>query len=431
MSRPGTPQNTRRDLRRSATGGAGLIDMDRAATTPLCDEARAAMEPFLARPGTSVATHGNPSGSHAVARRALRALDEAREQTAEVIGCSPGEVVFTSGGTEADNHALTGGMPPRQGVPVCSAVEHHAVLEPTLALGGEAVAVDRLGRIEPGALADVLQRRDRDTREGGGPAVGVVSVMAANNELGTLNDIEAVSAVVRELAPGAVLHTDAVQAAPWRELADLVAVADLLSVSAHKLGGPKGVGALVVGAGSELRPLLLGGAQERERRGGTHNLAGIAGFAAALAAVSEGRSHRRRTAAIHRDRLAAEVSDIDGVTETVGPAVAAASGLPADRSHLLPGHLHLLVEDVDGEELLFDLESRGVCASAASSCASGATGGSHVVAAIGLASSNAAPVRLSLSSDTTDAEVDATLGAITGAIEHLRSAGTLGSAVAR
>ncbi len=373
------------------------------------------MEPFLAASGNPLAVPGNPSGSHAIARRALRSLDEAREQVAGVLGCEPGEVVFTSGGTESDNHAVSGGMPPRPGTPVCSAVEHHAVLEPTLALGGESVPVDRLGRVQPAALEQVL-RRIGDS----GRVVSAVSVMAANNELGTINDLEVLEVAVREHAPRAVFHTDAVQAAPWLDLAETASSADLVSVSAHKVGGPKGTGALVVRNGVDLRPLVAGGAQERGRRGGTHDMAGIAGFAAALVASAESRAERAASTAALRDLLAEAVTGIEGIFETVGPDVAASSGLPADRSHLLPGHLHVMVDGVVGEELLFDLESRGVCASATSSCASGASDGSHVVAAIGLGDSSAAPLRLSLGADTTREMVDIATDALTASVAHLR-----------
>ena len=406
--------------------------MDHAATTAVCDEARAAMQPFLAPAGPTGGRHGNPSGSHAIARDAVRALDAAREEVAGVLGCAPGDVVFTSGGTEADNHAVTGGMPPRPGLPVCSAVEHPAVLAPTAALGGHTVAVDRLGRVDLEVLADTLRR----VGDGGGPGVSVVSVMLANNELGTANDLDAVAEVVRRHAPGAMLHTDAVQAAAWWDLRDLAASADLVSVSAHKLGGPKGTGALVVRPGAGLRPLLHGGGQERGRRGGTHGVAGIVGLAAALGVADAQRVERvARTSAL-RDRLADALVRMDGVAETVGPEVAAAVGLrpgphrgrAAGRSHLLPGHCHLMVDGVGGEELLLLLEQHGVCASAASSCASGALGASHVVEALAVAPApegvavdrTAAPLRLTLGADTTDADVDATIDAMAEALELLR-----------
>ena len=412
-----------------------LIDMDHAATTALCDEARAAMEPFLGPAGAPGARHGNPSGSHAIARDALRALDEAREQVATVLGCHPGEVVFTSGGTEADNQAVTGGMPPRPGVPVCSAVEHHAVLDPTLALGGVTVAVDRLGRVDLAALAAVLDELAAAAANGAGPGPSLVSVMAANNEVGTIGDLAAVAEVVHRHAPGVPLHTDAVQAAPWLDLTVLAAPADLVSVSAHKLGGPKGTGALMVRDGTAIAPLLRGGAQERGRRGGTHDVAGIVGFAAALIARAANREGTVAATARRRDRLAAAANAIDGVSETVGPAVRRALGEPADRAHLLPGHCHLLVDGVGSEELLLLLEQQGVCASAASSCASGAVAASHVLGAIGCGGSGpgdpgtgrgrAASLRLSLGASSTDDDVDRTAAALAAAVGRARGARAL------
>jgi cysteine desulfurase len=399
---------------------AGLIDLDRAATTPLSEAARLAMEPFLGAAGPERTRHGNPSGSHAIARDALRAVDEAREVVAGVLGCRPGEVVFTSGGTEADNHAVTGGMPPRPGVAVCSAVEHHAVLEPTAALGGVVVAVDRLGRVDLAALGGALDGVAESGRQ-----VACVSVMAANNEVGTCNDLSSVAEVVDRHAPGAVLHTDAVQAAPWLDLAQLARDADLVSVSAHKLGGPKGTGALVVRRGVALAPLLHGGSQERDLRGGTQDVAGIVGFAAALAARAGARDRLASEVGRRRDRLAEAVAaGVPDVEETVGPAVRAALGEPADRSHLLPGHLHLCIGGVDAEELLLVLEQEGVCASAGSSCASGALGGSHVMAALGVAGPGTAPLRLSLGEQTTDDDVDRAAAALVAAVQRVRAART-------
>lgn len=394
--------------------------MDHAATTALCPEARAAMEPFMAPAREPLSRFGNPSGAHAVARDALRALDEAREQVAVVLGCRPGEVVFTSGGTEADNLAVTGGMPPRTGVAMCSAVEHPAVLETTRALGGEVVAVDPAGRIDLDALEATLLRvaagvttaTVNGSYRSSEPPVSVVSVMTANNELGTLNDIEAASEVVRRCAPGTPLHTDAVQAAAWLDLAVVTASADLVSVSAHKVGGPKGVGALVVRDGTPLAPLMHGGGQERKRRGGTHNVAGIVGFAAALSVTAADRAERVRRVAALRDDLAARLTDLAGVAATLADT----------RPEVLPGHLHLLVDDVVGEELLLLLEQHGVCASAASSCASGAIAGSHVVQAIGVDDAGKAPLRLSLGVDTTPADVDATVAAMEASLLRARGA---------
>ncbi len=360
------------------------------------------MEPFLGG-GEGSQRYGNPSGSHSIARDAVRALDEARERIAEALGCRVGEVVFTSGGTEADNLAVTGGMPPRSGSPVCSAVEHPAVLEPTRALGGSTVGVDRFGRVDPAELARALSESDRPS---------VVSVMTANNELGTVNDIDAVAAVRDEHAPGVPLHTDAVQAAAWLDLPVRVAAADMVSVSAHKLGGPKGVGALVVRDGVQVSPLLRGGGQERGRRGGTSNVAGIVGFAAALSASVRDRRQRAERVAALRDDMARRLVCMDGVEPTVDdPSV-----------EVLPGHCHLLVRGVVGEELLLLLEYSGVCASAASSCASGAVGGSHVVEAIGAVDPDVAPLRLTLGADTTPADVDATVDALADAIRRTTGA---------
>jgi cysteine desulfurase len=365
------------------------------------------MEPFLAPAEAPGSRFGNPSGSHAVARDALRALDEAREQVAHALGCRPGEVVFTSGGTEADNLAVSGGVPPRAGIPVCSAVEHPAVLEATAALAGEVVVVDRAGRVDLDALEATLLRLF-----GSSSPVSVVSVMTANNELGTVNDIAAVSEVVRRCAPGTPLHTDAVQAAPWLDVGVLCGAADLVSVSAHKLGGPKGAGALVVRDTTTVAPLFHGGGQERERRGGTHNMAGIVGFAAALSVAARDRAERTGRVMALRDDLAARLTALAGVTATL-----AESG-----ADVLPGHLHLLIDDVVGEELLLLLEQQGVCASAASSCASGAVGASHVVQAIGLDDPHQTPLRLSLGVDTTAGDVDATVVAMETSLTRARGA---------
>lgn len=385
---------------------APLVDLDHAATTRVRPEVVEAMAPFLAD------RYGNPSGSHRLARDAVRAVDEARERIAAVLGCAPGEVVFTSGGTESDNHAVSGGMPPRPGRPVCSAVEHHAVLDPTLALGGVVVGVDRSGRVDLDDLAGTLERL--------GPEVSVVSVMAANNETGVRNDLTAVAEVVRRHGPEVprlALHTDAVQAAAWCDLAEVAAAADLVSVSAHKVGGPKGIGALVVRSHTPLRALVLGGGQERGRRSGTSNVAGIVGFAAALEATAVQRASTNARIAALRDRLA------DGLLATVPGAHLSGVG-DGDRSGLLPGICHLCIEGVDAETLLFLLESAGVAASAASSCSSGAQQVSHVLTAMGVPEQLArGSLRLSLGWDSTDADVDAALVAVPAAVQRVREFG--------
>jgi cysteine desulfurase len=380
-----------------------VADLDHAATTRVRPEVRAAMEPFLD------GRYGNPSGGHRLARDAVRAVDEARERVAAALGCAPGEVVFTSGGTESDNHAVTGGMPPRPGVPVCSAVEHHAVLDPVVALGGRTVAVDPAGRIDLAALGSVLDEV--------GVAASVVSVMLANNETGVVNDLHAVAEVVRSHepeVPRVPLHTDAVQAAAWLDLAVAAAPADLVSVSGHKLGGPKGVGALVVRRHTPIRPLVLGGGQEQGRRSGTLNVAGIVGLAAALDATVAQRVATSARIAVLRDRLA------DGLLAEVPGAVETAV-LGGDRSGVLPGICHLCIGGVDAETLLFLLEAEGVMASAASSCSSGAQQSSHVLAAMGVPPSVArGSLRLSLGWDSTGADVDAALRAVPAAVARVR-----------
>ncbi|HEY3485140.1 MAG TPA: aminotransferase class V-fold PLP-dependent enzyme, partial [Ilumatobacteraceae bacterium] len=251
-----------------------LVYLDHAATTPMRQSAVDAMLPFLTE------RFANPSGSHRFARDARRAVDESRDRVAAAVGVSPGEVVFTGCGTESDNSAITGAVAARGGgVAVCSAAEHHAILHPVEHARGRVVGVDAAGRIDLEQLADALD-----------PAVSVVSVMAVNNEVGSINDLAAVAAVVRERAPGALLHSDAIQAASWLDLREIAALVDAMSLSGHKFGGPKGVGVLVVRDGVQLEPVIRGGGQERDRRSGTHNVAGIVALAEALCATDSDRS---------------------------------------------------------------------------------------------------------------------------------------------
>ncbi|MGH9282063.1 MAG: cysteine desulfurase family protein [Acidimicrobiales bacterium] len=372
---------------------APLAYLDHAATTPLRPEALEAMLPFLTE------HFGNPSGSHAVSRTARRAVDEARDAVARGLGCEPGEVVFTAGGTEADNLALTGVVAHRGGTVVCSAVEHHAVLHTTAALGGKVVGVDGSGVIDLDALAAALDDR-----------VAVVSVMLANNEVGTVQPMAEVVDVVHRAAPGAVVHTDAVQAFPWLDVATLAAGADLVAVSAHKFGGPKGVGALVVRSGVQVQPIVHGGGQERDRRSGTHNVAGIVGMAAAMRATVEGRDATVARVRPLRDRLA------DGLLDAVPGAVET-----GDRSTRVAGSCHLRFPGLESETLLVLLDDAGVCASAGSACASGAMEPSHVLEAMGVPRAEAlASLRLSLGVTTTDDEIDVALKTVPEAVARLR-----------
>jgi len=374
-----------------------LAYLDHAATTPLRPAARDAMLPWLGG-----GRFGNPSGDHAVARAARQAVDEARDVVAAAVGCRPGELVFTAGGTEADNLAVRGVHAARPGPVLCSAVEHEAVLAPVAAVGGRTVPVDGQGVVDLDALDGLLA-----------PGTTLVSVMAANNEVGMVQPVAAVAELVARRAPGAAVHADAVQAAAWLDLPRAMAGADLVSLSAHKVGGPQGVGALVVRRGTPLQARELGGGQERELRSGTHNVAGIVGFAAALAAATAEREVAAARVGALRDRLA------DGLLA----AVRGARETGAARPDRLPGVLHLCVPGVESEALLYLLDEAGVCASAASACASGAQQASHVLAAMGVPAALAAgALRLTLGWPSTPADVDHALVAVPAAVARLREA---------
>ena len=368
--------------------------LDNAATTPMHPEAVEAMLPFLAD------RFGNPSGSHAVSREAKKALEEARDVVAACLGARPGEVVFTGGGTEADNLAVLGRVAARPGPVVCSAVEHHAVLHACEATGDCRVApVAPDGVVDLDLLADLLD-----------PATSVVAVMLASNEVGTIQPVAAVAALARENAPRAAVVTDAVQAFPWLDAAELAADADLVAVSAHKFGGPKGVGALVVREGLSLRPIIHGGGQERDRRSGTHNVAGIVAMAAAMQVTVARREATARRVGALRDRLAdGLLARVPGAAET------------GDRSVKVAGNCHLTFEGVESEALLVLLDAAGIYASAGSACASGAVEPSYVLSAMGVPRRRAVgALRLSLGPTTTEADVDLALEVIPAAVARLR-----------
>jgi cysteine desulfurase len=373
--------------------------LDHAASTPMRPEAIAAMVPLLH------GSFGNPSGAHALAREARDLLDDARERLASTVGCEPGEVVFTGGGTEADNLAIRGAVEARAGLAVCAATDHHAVLHPVERAGGRVVGVDRRGRVDLEQLAETLT-----------PDVSIVSVALVNNEVGTIQDLAAIAAVVRDKAPDALLHADAAQALCWLDLRTHAAAADLVTLASHKCGGPRGMGALVVRAGARLAPQLVGGGQERERRSGTQDVASAVAFAvAAERADAERPSVVPRSTAWRDAIVAATCAAVPGALESAVP--------DGDRSHLVAGIANVCLPDVDSEALLFLLEhDHRVLASAASSCASGAQEPSHVLAALGLDRQLAGgSLRLSLGWSSTQADVDAAIAAVPDVARRLQA----------
>jgi cysteine desulfurase len=289
-------------------------------------------------------------------------------------------------------------------VVVCSAVEHHAVLDPVMARDGRVVPVDAQGVVDLDALSAIV-----------GPDTALVSVMLANNEVGTVQPLDEVARIVRTNAPNAVLHTDAVQALTWLDLADRAASADLVSVSAHKFGGPKGAGALVVRNGVELTARQLGGGQERGLRSGTHNVAGIVAMARAAEIAVATRAETVERVSALRERLSRRL------LATVPHAIDTVASGHTQGPEVVPGICHLCIDGVETEALLYLLEKRGVYASAASSCSSGAMEPSHVLAAMAIPSSQAqGSLRLSLGYSSTDDDIDLAVEVIPPAVERLR-----------
>ena len=372
--------------------------LDHAASTPMRAEAIEAMTPYLDH------MYANPSGSHRFAREARKALDEARDLVAETLGCKPGEVVFTSGGTEGDNHAILGAVRRLGGVAVCPAAEHHAVLHCVEHVNGVVVRVNNVGTVDLEDLQRVLEAATEEQ------PITVVSVMAVNNEVGSITPMRDVARIVRKYAPNAILHTDAVQAACWVDLREITPLVDALSLSAHKFGGPKGVGVMVIKTGKNLEPLIFGGGQERDRRSGTHNVSGIIATAKALEVTDKTRAAESARVTKLRDRLVDEIcSQVNGVLETV------------PREQRVPGVAHICFSGLENEALLFLLDQADVYASAASACASGAMEPSHVLEAMGVERSwSNGALRLSLGHTTTDAEIDLAVSAIVSAVNQLR-----------
>jgi cysteine desulfurase len=374
------------------------IYLDHAATSPLRPPVLEAMLPYLTRYA------GNPSSLHTAGRRARQGVDEARETIAGRIGAQPREIVFTAGGTEADNLAIKGvawAATARGRHVITSAVEHKAVLNTTAVLERRdfsvtVLPVDRYGRVDPIDVAAAMTERTT-----------IVSVMAASNEVGTLQPIGAIGEIVR--GHGARFHVDAVQYAAHAPIDVDAWQADLVSLSAHKMGGPQGVGALYVRRGTQLLPQLQGGSQERQRRAGTENVAGIVGFGAAFALAETDAAEAERLRQLSR-RLRDGLLALDGVTMT---------GHPEDR---LPNSVSVVIEGVEGGDLVAALDLEGVEVSTGSACTSGSTEPSHVLLAMGIDPHLAhGSLRITTGPETTVDDVDAALVAIRGVLPRLRS----------
>ncbi|MDO9397487.1 MAG: cysteine desulfurase family protein [Herbiconiux sp.] len=391
-----------------------MIHLDAAATTPVKPRVLEAMLPFLGGTATdgdgdggAHAYFGNPSSSHGLGAEAARALDDARRTVADHLGCRPAELIFTAGGTEAANLAVKGIAlaRPRGRHIVRSAVEHPAVVESVdflhRVLGFEVtvVPVDGDGLVHPDAFAAALR-----------PDTALATVMLANNEVGTVQPVVELAARAREM--GVPFHTDAVQAAGWIVIGLVRLGVDAVSISGHKLGAPKGVGALAVRRGTRLEPLLHGGGQERGRRSGTENVAFAVGLAAAVRASSPERRAQdaARTTALRDAFIGRVLHDVPGAVLT-GHATAR---LPSVASFCFPG--------TSGESVLLQLEERGVLVSSGSACAAGSDEPSPVLLAMGIAPEVAqTAVRFSFTAATTAAELDAAAAALVGALGALHA----------
>ena len=381
------------------------IYLDHAATSPLRADALDAMLPYLREHG------GNASSLHAAGRRARQGIDEARETIAGLIGAQPREIVFTGGGTEADNLAVKGAAwaaTARGRHIVTTAVEHKAVLNAAAVLersGFEitTLPVDHHGRVDPVDVAAAMTERTT-----------LVSVMAANNEVGTVQPIAAIGEIVR--GHGARFHVDAIQWAAHEPIDVDAWQADLVSLSAHKLGGPQGVGALFVRRGTQMLPQLQGGSQERQRRAGTENVAGIVGFGAAFRLVHADPAARRREAERVR-ALATRLLDGMLAFDRVG-----VTGHPDDR---LPNNVSVVIDGVEGGDLVAALDLEGVEVSTGSACTSGSTEPSHVLLAMGIDPRVAhGSLRMTLGPETSEADVEAALAGVARVLPRLRGLST-------
>ena len=373
---------------------------DNAATTRMSQVAVDAMLPYMRE------IYGNPSSLHSVGQKAKEALDAARATVAQCLGCEPREILFTSGGSEADNQAIISAA--RNGAKkgkkhiISTAFEHHAVLHTLKKLEQEGFEVTYL---------DVKQNHNvtaRQVKDAIRPDTCLVTVMYANNEIGSILPIPEIGAVCKEA--GVVFHTDAVQAAGHLHINVKEQNIDMLSLSGHKFHGPKGVGALYVRRGLPLVNLVEGGAQERGKRAGTENIAGICGMAAALKDACDHMDENNAKVTALRDKLIAGLSQIPH------------SALNGDPVHRLPGNVSFCFEGIEGESLLLLLDMNGVCASSGSACTSGSLDPSHVLLAIGRVHDVAhGSLRLSLSEYNTDEEIDHILKVVPEVVSYLRN----------
>lgn len=376
------------------------IYADNAATTRMSLAAIEAMLPYLNE------LYGNPSSLYAFGQRAKEALEDARSRVAACLGCEARELTFTSGGSEADNQAIrsAAALGARKGKKhiISTAFEHHAVLHTLKALEREGFQVTLLDVHENGLVTP------EQVREAIRPDTCLVTIMYANNEIGTVQPIPAIGAACREA--GVLFHTDAVQAAGHLPIDVGAQNIDLLSLSAHKFHGPKGVGALYARRGVALTNLIEGGAQERGKRAGTENIPGIMGMAAALEESCAHLEENAVTVSALRDRLIAGLSEIPH------------SVLNGDPIKRLPGNVNFCFEGIEGESLLLLLDDKGVCASSGSACTSGSLDPSHVLLAIGRPHEIAhGSLRLTINEETTEEEVDYLIEAVRDVVAYLRS----------
>lgn len=376
------------------------IYTDNAATTKMSDTALAAMLPCLQD------NYGNPSSLHTVGQRAAEALQGARETVARCLGCDPKEIIFTSGGSEADNQAIIsaarlGALKGKKHI-ISTAFEHHAVLHTLKKLEKEGFEVELLpvgttGTITPEQVAAAIR-----------PDTALVTIMYANNEIGSILPIAEIGAVCRE--KGVIFHTDAVQAAGHLHIDVKAQNIDMLSLSGHKFHGPKGSGVLYARKGIPLVNVIEGGAQERGKRAGTENLPAIVGMAAALQEACDHIDENAAKVSALRDKLISGLSKIPH------------SALNGDPVHRLPGNVNFCFEGIEGESLLLLLDAKGICASSGSACTSGSLDPSHVLLAIGRPHEVAhGSLRLSLCEWNTEEEVDIILREVPRIVEYLRN----------